>query len=420
MNYDPPDEGKDPFLDPLDALLGDLAISIQLPPGLHAKADDRYAAVRDYAERKGSPLHDLVLRFYPQGSMAIDATISTRGTDDEYDLDIVAELDIDPDADPDAVLDALYEALKEYPTSKGVVRQSRCVTVYYADGMHLDITPAARLPHSAERESHIFHANPDEPASQYYHVPMNAFGFGGWYRERTPLEPRFARSFNDRMFDAYDLEIRADAEVDDIPEQVPLIVKSVTTVALQILKRFRNVSYVGVKGRIPPSVMMSCSAGHAAQPGMSLSDMVIRQARAMAFSIRQASLRGEKVFVVNPTFQRDCFTDRWPENLSQQEDFAARLTDLAEGLARFKIRGASLEEMRDWLRDRFGERVVNRSLDRFNRRTGAAVRTGTHAYSPRGGLYVPSAPALVGIGTGLAARTPAVAATPHTFRGDRP
>ena len=420
LNFMPQNEGKDPFLDPLDALMGDIAISIQLPPGLRAKTDDRYAAVRARVEREGSPLQGLVVRFYPQGSMAVDATISTRGTDDEFDLDVVAELDIDPDADPDTVLDTLYEALKGYPTSRGVERQTRCVTVYYSDGMHLDITPAARLPGGGERESHIFHANPDQGASQHYHVPMNAYGFAGWYGERTPLEPRFARSFNDRMFEAYDLKVRADAEVDDIPDQVPLIVKSVTTVALQLLKRFRNVTYAGTKGRIPPSVMMTCFAGHVAQPGVSLSDMVILQARHMASSIRRATQRGEKVFVVNPSFQRDCFTDRWPENISQQEDFAAKLTDLAEGLVYFKKHGASLEEMRDWLRARFGERVISRSLERFNRRTGAAVRAGGQAYSPRGGLYVPSAPAIIGVGTAAAVRSPAVAASPHTFRGDRP
>ena len=39
---------------------------------------------------------------------------------------------------------------------------------------------------------------------------MNAFAFGEWYRERTPLEQRFAEAFNRRLFEAY--EARADAE----------------------------------------------------------------------------------------------------------------------------------------------------------------------------------------------------------------
>ncbi|MGI4763799.1 MAG: nucleotidyltransferase domain-containing protein [Janthinobacterium lividum] len=414
----PHPDGLDPFDDPLDAFLADIAISVQLPPGLHAKADARYEAVRTYAEREGSPLHGLIRRFYPQGSMAIDGTISTRGTDDEFDLDIVASLDVAPEADPDAVLDALYRSLDGYPTGRAVERQTRCVTVRYADRMHLDITPASRLPGDVERESHIFHANPDEPRSKHGHVPMNAYGFAAWYRDRTPLEPRFAKSFNGRMFAALD-GARAAAEVDDIPEQVPLIVKSVTTVALQLLKRFRNVTYAGRSGRIPPSVMMSCFAGHAAEVGIGLTDMVIRQARLIAMAIRRATERRETVMVVNPTFPRDCFTDRWPENLSQQEEFAAKLTALADGLVRLRRNGADLETMRDWLREQFGDRVVTASLQRFNARTGRAVRTGTQAYSKKQGVYVPSAPAIIGLGS-AAASSKAIAATPHTFRGDPP
>src|SRR5688572_92316 len=69
----------DPFADPLDAVLAELAVNIQLPPGLHAKAIERYEAVRHYIERPGSPLEGRVACFYPQGSMAIDATTSTRG-----------------------------------------------------------------------------------------------------------------------------------------------------------------------------------------------------------------------------------------------------------------------------------------------------------------------------------------------------
>jgi hypothetical protein len=87
---------RDPFFHPLDAILADIAIAVQLPPGLHAKACERYEAVRTYAERSGSPLEGHILRFYPQGSMAIDATISIRGTDDEYDLDIIAALAVAP------------------------------------------------------------------------------------------------------------------------------------------------------------------------------------------------------------------------------------------------------------------------------------------------------------------------------------
>lgn len=205
--------------------------------------------------------------------------------------------------------------------------------------------------------------------------------------------------------------------MDDVPGQVPFALKSVTTVALQLLKRFRNVAYTNATGRIPPSVMISCFAGHAAQPGLSLSDMVIRQARLIASSIRTAGARREKIMVINPVFQRDCFTDRWPVNLSQQEEFAAKLTELADSLAYLKRHEADLEALKDWLCEQFGGYVVSTAVRRFNLRNGRAVQDGSTAYTQRGGLYVPSAPALVGARSAVA--TPAVLSTPHTFRGER-
>jgi hypothetical protein len=407
----------DPLQNPLDALLADIAVNVQLPPGLHEKATDRYEAVRKYVERPGSPLADRVVRFYPQGSMAIDATISTRGTDTEYDIDIVAEIEGCLDEAPGDILDLLAEALEGYGTDAPIKRQTRCVTVPYADGMHLDLTPAGRRLHWPERESLIFHANPDRPLSEHYPVPMNAYGFAGWYRGRTPLERRFALAMTRRLYEAHGYRFRAEAEVDEVPDQVSLIVKNTATAALQLLKRFRNVAYANAMGRIPPSVMLSCFAGHVASPNTTLSEMLIRLARHIARAIWAASARRERIRVVNPVFEHDEFTDRWPENLAQQDEFAQNLTDLADGLAHFRSHEVSIEELQEWLRDRFGSRVVSRSVKQLNERIGHAVRGAGQTYTPKGGLFVPSAPRIIGAAAPLAA-APAVA-RPHTFMGGR-
>jgi hypothetical protein len=51
--------------------------------------------------------------------MAIDATISTRGTDDEYDLDIVSQLGGRfPQMGPLEILLELEAALADYPVQK--------------------------------------------------------------------------------------------------------------------------------------------------------------------------------------------------------------------------------------------------------------------------------------------------------------
>lgn len=404
-------KGLDPFLDPLDAILADIAINLQLPPGLHDQATDRYEAVRRYIERKGSPLENLVVRFYPQGSMSIDATISTRGTDDEYDLDIVAELQIDPATPPGQALDLLERSLRDYPVQR-VERQTRCITLRYADRMHLDITPSARLLHSNERESHIFHAKGRQGTADHFHVPMNAWGFSLSYRARTPLEQRFAQAFNRRLLEAHGYQFKADADVDEVPDQIHIVVKNTATVALQLLKRFRNIVYNGYAGRIPPSVMMSEFAAQAARPNMGLANMVVAQARAMASAIKQASALRQKILVHNPIFSRDIFTDRWPETIDQQNQFAAKLTELADGLDALRRGNHDMEDMQDWLRKRFGERVVSLSFKRFNDRAGRAVQLARQSYTPTGGLYVPSAPAIVGVAAPASARA-------HTFMGGR-
>jgi len=139
--------------------------------------------------------------------------------------------------------------------------------------MHIDVTPSIRLPNPPERESVICHAKPGEP-TQHGFVDMNAFGFGQWYCSRTPTEERFAKAFNRRLYEAAGLTFAADADVHDVPEQTPLLVKSATTVAHQLLKRFRNILYAQAPGRIPPSVVLACHAGEAAAPGMPLTEMV--------------------------------------------------------------------------------------------------------------------------------------------------
>lgn len=413
MAWSPPQ--NDPFSDPLDAVLAEIALNLQLPPGLHAKAVERSEAVRKYIERPGSPLFGRVSYFYPQGSMRIDATISTRGTDDEYDIDIVAEI-FGGDPRPEALLDDLYAALADYPVQR-VVRQTRCVTVYYADGMHLDVTPARRTA-AKDKESVIAHAKGGAGAEPGNYVPMNAYAFGQWYTDRTPTEETFAKAMNERLY-AQDGMVFAEAESDDVPAQTPLIIKSVTTVALQLLKRHRNILYADATGRIPPSILLSCHAGHAAVPGMRLAEMLIRQARWTARAIDEAARLGRLLSVANPEHAGELFTDRWPESQSQQQAYAAALHKLANSLEALRTADVQLEDLQQWMRAQFGERVVTRSIHKFNERLGRQVKAVEHGYTRNGGLWTPSTPKLAGLTSGTASLLAPVAARAHTNMGER-
>ena len=404
-------QGRNPFDDPLDRILAEIALSAQLPPSLHRQAGGRYAAVRKHLEADPG-FENQIEHFYPQGSMAIDATISNRGTDDEYDLDIISQLGGRFRAmDPLTILLELERALADYPVQK-IVRQTRCVTIYYADRMHLDVTPALRAYGTLDRESFITHAKGPRSSVDDRFVDMNAYGFARWYCDRTPLELRMAEAMQEHWLRLEESAIRADAEVDEVPDQCDFIVKNTATLALQLLKRFRNIRYATDDGRIPPSVMLSYFAGLAAQPDMTLSDMMIRQAKWIIGEIEQASLYGRKLHVANPVCADDVFTDRWPESIAQQEEFARHLKELVAGLESVKRGDLFADRLMEWLRGRFGDRVVTKAADRMANEIGSGVQAAEQRYTRKGGLLLPTAGAVA------AAASPAiVSARPHSFYG---
>lgn len=407
--------GIDPFENPVDRLLAEIALSVQLPPSLHAKAAGRYEAVRRHLEAKDK-FANRVEVFYPQGSMAIDATIAIRGTDDEYDLDIIAQLgDEFRDKSPLQILLDLEEGLKDYPVEK-VVRQTRCVTLYYSDKMHLDVTPSLRYYGTPDRQSVIAHAKGPLSGSDDHMVDMNAYGFVDWYRRLTPTEIRFAKSFHQRWL-AEDRALAKSADVDEVPDQTDFVVKNTATLALQLIKRYRNIVYANYAGRIPPSILLSYYAGVMAAPDTPLSEMVVRIARRLASDIETASSAQRKLHVSNPRCDRDVLTDRWPETIKQQDELAAHLTKLADGIEKMRRKAWAPNELKDWLRNQFGDRVVTRAVDQLAGDIGTAVQSGTQVYTKTGGLLLPN-PALIG-GGALSSMASSVSARPHTFYGDR-
>ena len=193
-----------------EILLAETAIRIELPPSLHGLAVDRYEAIRNYIERDGSPLAGRVRIFYPQGSMAIRATIRSRKRQDGFDIDIVAELILPITITPSAVLDLLFAAING---DKGslyygkVERNTRCVTVHYEDGMHLDITPAVLVDEQDPRKSVIFHAKAEEPPAAHRRLEMNSYAFVEWFNERTPIDLTFVEAYAQKAY-AFDWLVR--------------------------------------------------------------------------------------------------------------------------------------------------------------------------------------------------------------------
>ena len=369
---------------PLDQLFADIAIRVQLSQTAHDQAVRRYEAIAEWLDRDGSPLAGRIDLFYPQGSMAIGAAIASGVTQDDYDLDMVLQA-VCSGLSPQEVLDLLFKALNGTRGSRyygKVKRRTRCVTVEYK-AMHIDVTPAERLPAPRERESHIFHHKHPQNGGQ--RIVANPSGFAEWFKQKTP-DTGFAEQYA-RRARAYEATLLVEAaETEPVPPSEPVLGKSLAVVVLQLLKRWRNVQYQGRGGRKPPSIMMSKLVAEAAGQPRTLSEEVLRQARAMLAFFEQADRSHRRVHVQNPVCPRDVLTDRWPADLDDQAVFVEDLRRLVERLE--QLQDCDLDEIRQIMAGLFGEGPTADAVERFIEHVGREIRQGKSRHRRNGGLVV--------------------------------
>jgi Second Messenger Oligonucleotide or Dinucleotide Synthetase domain len=406
---------RQPLSEPVDLLLADVAIRVQLTRTDHAKAEQRYEALGDHLDRDGSLIQGRVELIYPQGSMAIGATIASRLTTDEYDVDFIAQLNLPRAIAPQTAIDLLFHSIRGKPGSRYhdmAERRTRCVTVHYADKMHADITPVILLPEREERTSLVFHS-PDDPREPDLTLIANPWGFAQWFKRTTPPDHEFARLFAERAAEHEYRVLAEEAESEELPTPLPPHQKSKALIVLQLLKRWRNVRYDTRRTRRPPSIMMAKLIADAANSTDTLSEELLHQGGSMLDVLRAEQRAGRKIEVRNPECEEDILTDRWPASLQEQNVFIRDLEDLVAKVERL-IAGCPLDEMRVIMTDLFGEGPAEQAFRAFNERFGNSIRQGRSRYSTDGGrLSLPGSGLVAGAAAPLITR----ASPPHTFYG---
>jgi hypothetical protein len=365
VNYSPRNLPKSALPDVVDILLADIAIRIQLTKTDHDKAVDRFAVMRDWIDRPGSPLRGLVALMYPQGSMAIGATIARCSEREEYDIDVIVALLIARASDPQIVLDALYHAIRGEPGSRyydKTTRHTRCVCVTYEDGMHIDLAPAVLVDEREPRTSVIFHSKPKDPSVPKLRLLANPWGLAEWFKVMTPLETDFAKMFEGRAM-AHD---RALGE--PVPDQESAYRKSRALIALQLTKRWRNVLFSKperAKLRRPPSVLLSKHFADHANRTTTLSEEVEHQAQQLLLRLEAEKAVGRLIHEANPRCFEDVLTDRWPEVPANQNLMIEDLHDFVADMRLLRSGTLSIDKMSAVLERMFGERPARSAVNDY-------------------------------------------------------
>lgn len=271
--------------------------------------------------------------------------------------------------------------------------------------MHLDVTPARRSPGTPEREGKIFHHHEASPVEKS--LVANPYGFAVWFKKTCREDLAFAEAYAARDYDYR--RTLTEAEVEPLPGP-PHLWTSPKIVALQLLKRWRNIEYDGWSGRVPPSVLLSKLVAEAQIFAPGLSETLFDAAKHILRVLDEAEKAERLICEGNPVCPEDDLTDRWPENRPRQRDFRQRVRVLVAALSEFRATN-DIGKMGDILAPLFGERVSGAVVERYFDRRTDAVREGIARHDRRTGqIIVPSAGA-------AAAAQPGRATPRQTFYG---
>jgi hypothetical protein len=276
--------------------------------------------------------------------------------------------------------------------------------------MHLDITAAVRIAGNG-RASVIFHSKPEDPREPKLTLHANPYGFAQWFLSMTPPDLAFGHFFERRSLDyararARQRMLEEKAETVPVPDQMPAFQKSMAVIALQLIKRWRNLAYGRRHAgrRCPPSVLLSYYVARHANQTRSLADELIHQVTAMVIMLETADREGRLIQEFNPAchYRRDELTDRWPGTPADQRIFLDELVGLGTNLHR--LRTAPLNVMEVILADLFGEKPTGAAIAEQVKQRMADRKAGTSLYIPHAATIPPlgtvAAPAIARVAPG--------------------
>ena len=296
---------------------------------------------------------------YPQGSFALGTVIRPISNSDDYDLDMVCELQNPCHVSARELKYSLKSHLLKYgPTIGEIEEKKRCWHVEYQHipHFHMDVIP------SASSEKFIMITDHNEPLNTYRYLGSNPKGYREWfYRRSAPYrewvfttDSAFAEY---RNFGADRRHVMDEATLEKIKRQK---IKTPLQKAIQILKRHRDVMYESLEGRKdekPISIIITTIAASLYNQESSIYESlynILNNATPWIYS----NVREGKFFIENPSYNGENFADKW-------NDYPERARAFFEWVKRAKcdLIGAGLSdltrvEMGRHIRDIFGETTM--------------------------------------------------------------
>ena len=304
-----------PQLNPaFDDLLVKTGSALDIPDEVYEDATLKYEDVGNWLGADGSELLRYAPDIYVQGSFRLGTVVRPITEDDEYDIDLVCHLNIPKEQTTHKDLKEMVgiRLEKRDDLAKILGPSRRCWILEYPaeHGMprfHMDVLPA--IPNIERPPTGILLTDTELKLWQ----KSNPRAYAEWFRERMKvifLEKRAALA-----------EVIKAANVEEVPEWQ---VKTPLQIAVQILKRHRDIHFQNKQEVKPVSIIITTLAARAYENQPDVQEALSGIVQAIEANWGKPGFveyRNGKWWVANPVDDGENFADKWNEYPERREAF---------------------------------------------------------------------------------------------------
>jgi len=281
----------------IDDLLARICTKLQISPSQHSAAEDHYLAIGKWLGDKPSPLAAWHPQIYSQGSLRIGTTVKPWQRQ-EFDLDLVCEFSINPRLmpNPTILLDMVEARLRQNEVYKSILeRKKRCIRVNYANSFHLDILPAC--PDTSKGRGCLL-----VPDRHQGWKPSNPKGYAEWIEQR-----------------AYSYAMKREAQIEPLPDHETAQEKAPLKQIIQLIKRWRDVTYANTMEQAPISIVLTTLSG---QHYMGETSICAGLTGILQRIVAQTRAEGHFLEIRNPANPDEVLSEKWGGNPHLYASFA--------------------------------------------------------------------------------------------------
>lgn len=338
----------------IDAMYRKIAAEIEISETQAEKAKESYEAVGNYLNNN---IKQYYVRIFPQGSFMLGTVIKPISDKDEYDIDLVATIDnkFTSAKDLKNIVGDVLKTSDRY--SEKVEEGKRCWTIQYSESAnyHMDILPTMKSDTYFQNKKLIMTHKEDEN-SDYKFRQTNPEAYYDWFVKRMEEEKK-------KLTEEY--AIRNKIEIVEVPEYK---IKTTLQIAIEILKRYRDIKFKDTPDIKPISIILTTLMARIYTGKENVYELIEKFSKEYVLYLERDE--NGNVLIQNPVNKNENFADKWPSNPERKEAFFKFMDDLKYDLVTNKVLlEGNIREQADAYKKLFGENMVNKVYENIAQKT---------------------------------------------------